>query len=364
MSEIIINVNEHTNINKFKICLISLLYKINDKKYKSQIEKYKNYIIQFCKIIKDNKILNPYIHSLIDLFNKILLKENLEIETKINNYMIITGYRIKNKIKIENITFEIENFDFNNDELFNELLGYMILSYDKFKIVESCFYSVNLISNLDFITRIIQNKTYNSLNDVIKEFEDYGFIKITNIDIKIIFRLNNVSDEIMNIINDFKLLYSNIELDYDSDKSLTLYKIFINGDVFTSSLDNIYNIICLYCTISSMEFLKNKSKLFKIIQRISHNHNSIKCFKLDDFQKEIYPIFKNKWSIFIKQLFDELEKIELFKFTNIIKNNDEHKIMKNITIIPPYFPKDDIELDSKINIKEFPINYKPSTYEL
>lgn len=337
MSEIIIiECLPTTDLNKLKILLASLLYKYDIDKFTPEISKYDSYYKQFRQVMTSKEVVPDYMPYLTDLFNKVLFKENFEVIVTVSN-LSITGCRIGNVVKIENITFELENFE-NPSETLSNFLGYMIISFEQLKILNGEF-CINTVNVLDFLTRIVSTKTYKTISDVITDLEEFGFTKIKSENIRIEFKINNESEELKCILDEFKQLYTNTF--FEESNSTNAFRLKISNGMFTSSLDDKYTQFIIYNNIANKKFLSAKQKINSVIEKISHGHKSLKSKNINEFRKDVYPLFKSKWSVHVKELFEILNSIELFTLITLVKNSEDTtkiELKHEDIIIPPYYP--------------------------
>ena len=322
--------------------------------------KYMNYISQLQKIIEEKHILKEYIPFLIDLFNKVLLKDHLEITIEIGINKI-NGCRIGDQVKLENIIFTLDNF-IEPDETFNEFLGFLILGFERFKRFETFTFNIIAISVLDFLVRIISDKTYSNIKEICEEFEKYGFTKITSTDLNIEIISSEVEPELMEVINEFKEIYpkitiTNCDKQQFEQRNFKNYYLIIDSNVkFTSSIDDKNEMFKFYKSIVQNKFNVVKPQLIKQLNKIVHNHRATKCNNIFDFKQALQPIFNKKWSIFVKQLNDMLINIELMNIQDIKIENETVLFNETSFIISPYTREIPTKIVSMLNYDK-PNNY-------
>lgn len=364
MSEVLfINCDDKTKVDDLKILLASLLYKFDESKFSEAISLHERYLNQLCDVLKSKNVVSAYQPYLTHLFNKVLYKPNTELDVQIDR-LKVSGCRVENTFKIENIIFTIDDF-IEPDETFKELLGYLIITFDQLNLVDTFQFSLNAISTLDLLSRVLHDKTFEKISDVMKEFEEYGMKKIETKVVSVQFKLSNVSDEITQVIEEFKILYENTFT--TEQKNFNTYRLTLDANEisFSTSLDDKHLQFNLLKQFTELKFKSMKPSLIKLINKISHGHRSIHATDIEGFRKSIGPLLQSKLA---KNLVKEIINLEIYNLPRVVKIEDKYTKTFENYILPPYFNEDllkqFLENNSEFKIGNCPFKFKADSFKM
>ena len=321
-----------------------------------------NFLTNRYQINNNNKNLN----QILIYLNEILKYNFLE---EIKNKFIIISNNINNNNFNKNINliykliFNLINIEFNNDELLNEILKFLIFLFKNFFFNIIYQYELNLynfyINKLKFFKIQIFNEnlllSFSYLNSLSKSFNKYfninNLIILLNLILilknnelsfllciigSIIYYSNNFDEEFINFFNiNINLIFLNNNL-YSIEEFLI-----INFNLIIKNNSNLLNLLNIYPYLNSLLIINNfKSQYFTLLIINKYFKNLLLFDEIDipqlifllksNFNEIIYLSLKNL-ILFLKNNLNSLEpliNLGLFNNLNLIFENFNFKNIK------------------------------------
>jgi hypothetical protein len=144
------------------------------------------------------------------------------------------------------------------------------------------------------------------------------------------------------------MINRNIFLKKNYDKYMT----FLDDDDFSNSIDDRVKSFDYYRSFIETRFQQNKNEAFKFLKLINKNHKALHAKSLEEFRKDVYPLFKQQVKGYRLKLMEEVFKYGIYKQRSIVKTEETSfghstvSYQKSVhccglwsAIIPPYLPK-------------------------